>query len=97
MSLHAPDTIIAKRNFEQLMYDKGVSVKQYRSDSGVFSSSEFENEIKRENQTITYSGVGAQHQNGVAERSIRTVVERTFTMLIHAAMRNPDNLSLIHI
>ena len=73
------------------MYDKGVSVKRYRSDNGVFSSSEFENEIKRENQTITYSGVGAQHQNGVAERSIRTVVERARTMLIHAAIRNPDN------
>ena len=73
VSLHAPDTIIAKRNFERLMYDRGVSVKQYRSDNGVFSSSEFENEIKSENQTITYSGVDAQHQNGVAERSIKTV------------------------
>ena len=70
ISLHAPDTIIAKRNFERIMYDKGVSVRTYRSDNGVFASSEFEAEIKKEDQTITYSGVGASHQNGVAERAI---------------------------
>eukprot|EP00816_Leptocylindrus_hargravesii_P003943 CAMPEP_0196825070 /NCGR_PEP_ID=MMETSP1362-20130617/92843_1 /TAXON_ID=163516 /ORGANISM="Leptocylindrus danicus, Strain CCMP1856" /LENGTH=456 /DNA_ID=CAMNT_0042205443 /DNA_START=1757 /DNA_END=3127 /DNA_ORIENTATION=+ len=70
ISLRAPDTIIAKRNFERIMYDKGASVKTYRSDNGVFALSDFENAIKKEDQTITYSGVGASHQNGVAERAI---------------------------
>ena len=38
-------------------------------------------------------GVGAQHQNGVAERTIHTVIERARTNLIHAAIRNPDNIN----
>ena len=53
---------------------------------------EFEQEIKKENQGIAFSGVGAQHQNGVAERAIRTVIERARTSLIHTAIRNPDNI-----
>jgi len=92
ISLHAPDTIISKRNFERIMYDKGVLIKMYQLDNGVFLSSEFENVIKRENQTITYSSVGASHQNGVAERAIRAVIEQARTMLIHAVIRNPDNI-----
>ena len=56
----------------------------------MFSSADFEAEISRGSQSITFSGVGAQHQNGVAERAIRTVVERARTMLIHASIRNPE-------
>ena len=33
-----------------------------------------------------------QHQNGVAEHAICTVIERARTSLIHAAIRNPDNI-----
>ena len=47
----------------------------------MFNSAEFEAEIGKGSQLITYSGVGAQHQNGVAEQAIRTVVERARTML----------------
>ena len=37
--------------------------------------------------------MGAQHQNGVAERAIRTVIERARTSLIHAAIRIQDNIN----
>ena len=47
-------------------------------------------EIQKEGQTITFSGVGAHHQNGVAERAIRTVVTKARTMLLHAQLRWPD-------
>ena len=90
VSLSAGDTIRSKRNFERLLFNHGVIVKSYRADNGVFSSTDFEAEIMKGAQTISYSGVGAQHQNGVAERAIRTVVERARTMLIHAAIRNPE-------
>ena len=42
------------------------------------------------NQQIRFSGVGAAHQNGVAERGIQTVVSMAHTMMIHAAMRSPQ-------
>ena len=70
ISLSAADTIRWKRNFERLLMNHGVFVRRYRADTGVFTSAAFEEEIRNGSQTITYSGVGAQHQNGVAERAI---------------------------
>jgi hypothetical protein len=45
-------------------------------------------------QEIDFSGVGAHHQNGVAERGIRTVTEWSRTMLLHAMLHWPDEVSL---
>ena len=47
-------------------------------------------QVYDDNQTISFSGVGAHHQNGVAERAIRTVVTKARTMLLHAQLRWPD-------
>ena len=69
-------------------------MRKYRADNGVFNSAEFEAEIGKGSQSITYSGVGAQHQNGVAEQAIWTVVERARTMLIHAVMRNQEHVDV---
>ena len=40
-------------------------------------------------KTIRISGSGAQHQNGMAERSIQTVICRDRTMLFHAVVHWP--------
>ena len=58
VSLCASDTIAAKRRFERILYDRGVTVKSYRADNRIFNAEEFEDEIKKENQGITFSGVG---------------------------------------
>ena len=92
ISLSGADTIRSKRNFERILMNHGVLVRRYRADNGVFNSAAFEEEIENGSQSITYSGVGAQQQNGVAERSMRTVVERARTMLVHATIRNADNV-----
>ena len=42
------------------------------------------------NQTLSLSGVGAAHQNAVAERAFKTVVNLARTMLLHAALRSPE-------
>jgi hypothetical protein len=39
---------------------------------------------------VRFSGVGTGHQNGVAERGIKTVVNMARTMLLHAAIHGPD-------
>ena len=36
-------------------------------------------------QTITFCGIGAQHQNGIAQRRIRDITENARTSLLHAA------------
>ncbi len=39
---------------------------------------------------MRFSGVGTVHQNGVAKRGIKTVVNMACTMLLHAAIHGPD-------
>ena len=45
----------------------------------------------KKQQKIRFSGAGASHQNGAAERAIKTVVPMAITMLIHAALRCPED------
>ena len=42
------------------------------------------------NQHISFSGAGASHQNGSAERAIKMLVTMKSTMLSHAALRCPE-------
>ena len=51
-------------------YSTMVSLCGNIGDNGVYNSAEFEAEIEKGSQSITYSGVRVQHQNGVAERAI---------------------------
>ena len=45
----------------------------------------------KKHQKIRFSGAGASHQNGEEERAIKTVVTMSRTMLMHAALRCPDD------
>ena len=43
---------------------------------------------------MTYSGVGAHEQNGVAKRGIPTVVNFTRTMILHQALLWPEHFDM---
>jgi hypothetical protein len=64
------------------------------SDNGIYTSAEFTRELEKEGQGLKRSGVGAHHQNGIAERAIRTVTEQARTMLLHAATHWPEETSM---
>ena len=67
-----------------------MAIKKYHADNGVFVSEAFRNDITSCGQQLTLSGVGGQHQNGRAERSIRTVFSLARALLIHSALYWPD-------
>jgi hypothetical protein len=94
ISLNAAETIRSKHDFEREARLCGVEIKRYQGDNGVFRSTEFEADLKKRGQTIQFSGVGAHHQNAVAERAIRTVTESSRTMLLHAAIHWPEEVSM---
>ena len=51
-------------------------------------------ELLKKQQKIRFSGAGASHQNGAAERAIKTIFTMARTMLMHAALRcSEDTLS----
>lgn len=88
-STSALETIEAKHAFERFARDRGVTIRHYHCDNGVFASRGFREEIQRCGQTISFCGVGAHHQNGVAERRIQDLSDSARAMLAHASHRNP--------
>jgi hypothetical protein len=88
-SISAEDTIHGKLLFEQEAADSGVSIKKYHSDNGVFSSKQFKAHCKLMNQKLTFSGMGAKFQNGIAENAIKTVCNMARANMLHATMQWP--------
>jgi transposase InsO family protein len=88
-SISAEDTIRGKLLFEQEAADSGVRIKKYHSDNGIFSSAQFKAHCKLMKQKLTFSGVGAKFQNGVAENAIKTVCNMARANMLHATMQWP--------
>ena len=99
VSLGANETVCAKARFEEWLYELSCAeVKRYHSDNGVFSADEFRDDCDSKFQKQTFSGVGAKHQNGRAERAIQTVMYMARTFMIHTSLhwneRGTDDIAL---
>jgi hypothetical protein len=55
----------------------------------VFASNAFEDECDSLSQEYSFSGVGAHHRNGVAERNIKTVAQWARANMLHFAHHWP--------
>ena len=85
LGFSAVETIRAKQSFENMAFEHGVVIQSYLTDSGAFKANSFVHHIREHGQHIRYCGTNAHHQNGVAERSIRTVSNMARAMLLHSA------------
>ena len=77
------ETIDANHAFERLAEQYGERFLHYHCDNGRFADKAFVDDVRTAHQTITFCGVGAHHQNGVAERRIRDITEKARTSLLH--------------
>jgi hypothetical protein len=89
----AEETIEGKNAFETYARSHGVTVKNYLADNGIFKANLWVNDCKAKGQGLTFAGVNAHHQNGVAERRIRELQDMARTMLIHANSRWSDSVT----
>ena len=89
-STSAEDTIEAKRQFEAFAETCGVKVTHYHADNGIFADNKWRAALRDDRQTLSFCGVNAHFQNGVAERRIRELQDSARTMLVHAQRRWPD-------
>ena len=80
----AKDMVNGKKSFEKYARDRGVQIQHYHADNGIFKIKAWVLDCQLSRQRITYAGVGAHHQNGVAERRIRVLQDLTRTQLILA-------------
>ena len=90
----ASETIESKHKLEGYARHEGFRIKSYHSDNGVFASNKFKDDCKHLEQTIVFSGVGAQHQNGVAKRNIKTVASWAQANMLHLAYHWPQHASI---
>ena len=86
-------TMDAKLSFEQASATRGVSPKHYHADNGRFAESLFTKDCNAKLQKLTFCGVGAHHQNGVAENSIKQLTLTSRTILLHAQRHWPEYIT----
>ena len=89
-STEAQETLEGKILFEKQAASMGHTIKHYHADNGVFASKAWRAHCIGQRQGLTFAGVGAHHQNGMAENKIRQLQSQARTMLIHAAKRWPQ-------
>ena len=83
--------MVAKACFERESALNGFKIKNYHTDNGVFTARELISHVHESDQRITFSGIGAHHQNGVTERSTGTVTRKARTQLLHAQKQNKNS------
>jgi hypothetical protein len=84
------ETLKAKHAFETYAKDRGVRIQHYHADNGRFVDNAWVDSLDEEGQGITYCGVNAHWQNGIAERRIWDLKDQARTMLLHAQHNWPE-------
>ena len=93
-STDAAATIQAKQAFEAYARALGIEIKHYHAENSIFNSQEFLANIEQSQQTISFYGVGAHHQSGVAEHRVRELTEMACTQLLHVMHNNPKAINV---
>jgi hypothetical protein len=87
---NAEETVEAKEALELFASSHGVQILHDHADNGRFAENRFRKAVIERPQTLSFCGVNAHFQNGMAERRIRELQDHALTMLIHASKRWPS-------
>ena len=93
ISLRIGETLQAKHEFEAFMGQFGIKVQAYRADNHPFGKPTFIRDCEIQDQTLTFSGVGAHFQNGVAERALQTNTNWARAMMMHQLIHWPEQFN----
>ena len=75
--------------FEEYSRQRGVKIKSYQADNGIFRNHKWMDDCHNKNQPLTFTGVNAHHQNGVDERRSGLLQEHARAMIIHVHQKWP--------
>ncbi len=89
----AEETLEGKVLFEKYAQYCGITIRRYHADNGIFRANKWVQRCIEGEQTLSFAGVNAHHQNGVAEKRIRDLQELARTSLIFAKRRWPDAIT----
>ena len=74
---------MAKHAFERSVEQRGVKILHYHANNGRFADTVFIQDCQASRQSLSYCGVNTHFQNGIAERCIRDLQERTRTSMLY--------------
>ena len=69
-------------------------IQAYHTDNGIFKAKKWMEECHQQKQNLTFAGINAHHQNGIAKRRIYELQETTRAMLIHASKQWPGVVTI---
>jgi hypothetical protein len=92
-TLTSEETVQAKHVFERYAATYNVKIRHYHTDNRRFADNTFCQDLKNNNQTITFCGVNPHWQNGVAEKRIRDLMENAQAMLLFTQRQWPDAIT----
>ena len=67
-----------------------LKINHYHADNLRFNYEDFQEDCHQANQKLTFCGVGAHHQNGVAEAKNKILSYRARKLLLHACHHWPE-------
>ena len=88
-SMSTEETLKGKIAYERVAKQYGVKIKAYRADNLRFNDKDFTDHCDKADQEYTYCGVGAHHQNGIAESKNKTISYGARKILLHARRKWP--------
>lgn len=91
--LSSEETMEAKCAADKPFAEHGHSIKRFRADNGRYADVGFMENLALCNQTISFCGVGAHHQNTIVECAIKELTLASRTMLLHAQRHWPEMIS----
>jgi hypothetical protein len=77
----------SKCDYETFTKQYNATINLYHADNGAFRSEAFQKSIDKNHQKLNFSGVNAQWQNGLVERSNGTLCAAARSILNHAIYR----------
>jgi hypothetical protein len=93
-NLTLSETLDAKRAFECFATKHGVQIKHYHCNNGRVADKEFCAACEAQQQKLTFCGVNAHFQNGIAEQVIQDLSEKARKQLLHACQHWPQAVSM---
>ncbi|KAG7349703.1 reverse transcriptase RNA-dependent DNA polymerase [Nitzschia inconspicua] len=93
----ADETLAAKHSFEAFARTHAIRIQHYHADNGRLAENLWTDDIQKQGQTMSYCGVSAHWQNGIAEKRIKDLQDLARTQLIHAKIRWPGVIDALFV
>jgi hypothetical protein len=90
VSSTAGETLQGKWKLDRAAEELGRKIKHFHTDNHPFGAQEFLDDLELKNQTVTFGGVGAHHQNGIGENAVKLVTNVARSMMMHQLIHWPD-------